>query len=282
METKSHQKTTDQDYTTQHEKYNSDPMGYWEWAGRRFGQEQGGWRAVLDCGGSDAYNRYMDFVHRRALHPFIIQSRGKRVLDLGCGVGRWTIRLAALGAIVIGIDWSLKMLHVGRQSSLDRGLNPLFVQMSLTNLGLPDNSFDLVTCIIVLLHIKQEKDFRAAIREMIRVARPGGRIVILDEIPKTKIPAGQISKHRSLSEYREAVEEAGACVEKVRFAAVSPYRIIFDSLDRSKLPIYVKKPVAALSSIILGIMDIVLIKWTSIPERFWMQDKLVIIRKPPM
>lgn len=263
-------------YATQHDLYDANPHAYWEWAGEEFN----GHSAVLNCGGSPTFNRYMDFVHLRALRPFLKQSRGKRVLDLGCGVGRWTLRFAEQGARVTGVDWSHSMLRAGRQAAQAKNLHARFEHMALTDLQFPDNHYDLVTCVIVLLHLKSDTDFHTAIQEMIRVVKPGGAIVILDELPKTPAPPGQITVHRHISAYRQAVEKAGGTIESVRFASVAPYRQLFGRLDRSQLHPLAKRMLAIPLAVALWGIDATFIKWTTIPERYWMEDKIVLVRKP--
>ena len=99
---------------------------------------------------------------------------GKKILDVGCGTGRHTIRLAQAGAEVTGVDFSDKMLAVARKKA--EGLQVRFVQADLRSIPI-DESFDMVTCNLVLNHVE---DLHAAIREISRLAKTGGRILISD------------------------------------------------------------------------------------------------------
>jgi 2-polyprenyl-3-methyl-5-hydroxy-6-metoxy-1,4-benzoquinol methylase len=270
----------DADYDEHHAKYHSNPRRYWDWAARRFGSEDDGWKAVLHCGGSVQYNRYMHFVHQRALNSFIAETSGKRVLDAGCGVGRLTTHFAKRGAHVIAIDGSQSMLKIAQRSLRSQNLKATFTQMDLTQLGLRDTSFDLVSCIIVLLHLSEDKDFHSAIGEMIRVTRPGGYILILDEIPKDR-SSGQVGHKRVLNDYREAIEAAGGQIEEVRLVAVSPYRLVLSRILNSRWPRFLKNLATWSSYVTLGLMDFTLTGLTCIPLRFWMEDRLMIVRKPP-
>src|SRR5262245_18493613 len=144
--------SNDSEYGARHARYDSSPADYWDWAAQRFGTEREGWKAVLDCGSSPLYNRYLDFVHRMALRRFIGASKGRRVLDVGCGVGRWTARFAKCGAHVTGVDRSQNMLGIARRSIDAQGSNTRLAQMCVTNLGFHADAFDLIVCVVVLLH----------------------------------------------------------------------------------------------------------------------------------
>lgn len=105
------------------------------------------------------------------------EVRGLCVLDLGCGTGRHTVRLAARGANVTAVDFSEGMLARAREKVGDGKVR--FIAHDLaTPLPLPDQSFDRVLCGLVLDHIA---DLRRVFGEMRRLCRPagvGGAIVV--------------------------------------------------------------------------------------------------------
>src|SRR5205807_1167721 len=105
---------------------------------------------------------------------------GDRVLDLGCGTGHDTRRLAELvgptGAVV-GIDASETMITVARQRADGSGLPMTFHIGDAMQLDLPTGSFDGVRCERLLIHVP---DPHVVLGEMVRVTRPGGRVVVVD------------------------------------------------------------------------------------------------------
>jgi ubiquinone/menaquinone biosynthesis C-methylase UbiE len=98
---------------------------------------------------------------------------GLDLLDIGCGDGLLAAELAAAGARVTGIDPDAAMLDAAAQRTARQDIR--FVQGRIEALPFPDASFDLVTAVTVLCFVRDEA---TAWREMARVLRPGGRLVI--------------------------------------------------------------------------------------------------------
>jgi ubiquinone/menaquinone biosynthesis C-methylase UbiE len=123
-------------------------------------------------------------------------TEGIRVLDLGCGDGTTAIPEAKLGAHVVGVDIAGNLVEAGKLRAEAEGLeNCSFQEGDATDLHeLADNSFDLVASIFGAMFAP--KPFDVA-KEMVRVTRPGGRIVMGNWIPGDPTLVAQILKTSS-------------------------------------------------------------------------------------
>jgi len=107
---------------------------------------------------------------------------GMNVLDLGCGDGTTALPEARLGANVTGVDIASNLVAAGNKRIQEEGLTNITIREGdATNLeGINDESFDLVVSIFGAMFAP--KPFDVA-KEMVRVTRPGGRIVMGNWIP---------------------------------------------------------------------------------------------------
>jgi SAM-dependent methyltransferase len=116
-----------------------------------------------------------------------------KVLDLGCGDGTTALPSARLGADVLGVDIAGNLVEIGNRRAKEQGLtNCRFQEGDATNLaGLADRSFDLVVSIFGAMFAPTPFDVAKA---MVRVTRPGGRIVMGNWIPGDPTLVAQILK----------------------------------------------------------------------------------------
>jgi SAM-dependent methyltransferase len=105
---------------------------------------------------------------------------GGSALDVGCGTGLLAARLADAGYQVTGVDPSNGMLDRMRA----RAPRVRAVAASGTSLPFADGSFDVVLSVAVMHHIAAPQDVHRTLGEMVRVARPGGRILVWDHNPR--------------------------------------------------------------------------------------------------
>jgi SAM-dependent methyltransferase len=120
-------------------------------------------------------------------------TKGLKVLDLGCGDGTTALPEAKLGAEVLGVDIARNLVAAGNRRAAALGLaNCRFQEGDACNLqGLKDGAFDLVVSIFGAMFAP--KPFDVA-KEMARVTRPGGRIVMGNWIPNDPTLVAQILK----------------------------------------------------------------------------------------
>src|SRR6266513_1214616 len=120
-------------------------------------------------------------------------SKGLKVLDLGCGDGTTALPEAKLGADVVGVDIANNLVAAGNKRAKEHGLtNCKFQEGDASNLHeLKDDMFDLVVSIFGAMFAP--KPFDVA-KEMVRVTKPGGRIVMGNWIPNDPTLVAQILK----------------------------------------------------------------------------------------
>ncbi len=111
---------------------------------------------------------------RRAVTAALDLRPGERVLDLAAGTATSSAALARTGARVVGCDFSLGMLRVGARAQ-HRGVD--LVAGDALRLPFADGAFDAVT---ISFGLRNTADADAALAEMRRVTRPGGRLVVCE------------------------------------------------------------------------------------------------------
>jgi len=120
-------------------------------------------------------------------------TKGLKVLDLGCGDGTTALPAAKLGAEVLGIDIARNLVEAGNRRAAEQGLtNVKFQEGDASNLEqVPDKAFDLVVSIFGAMFAP--KPFEV-VKEMVRVTRPGRRIVMGNWIPNDPTLVAQLLK----------------------------------------------------------------------------------------
>ncbi|MFV0457281.1 MAG: class I SAM-dependent methyltransferase [Actinomycetales bacterium] len=174
---------------------------------------------------------------RRRLYASLAQlaapRAGERVVDIGSGTGALTTAIAERlppGASVLGIDPSPEMVE--RATELAAGIpagesRPTYAQMSAESVDLADETVDLVVSALAVHHIPADVRPRAA-REIARVLRPGGRVMIAEfapmggEIGARAVSAlvGPAMREDRTAEVSGLLREAGLAVIDTRRAAV--------------------------------------------------------------
>ncbi len=117
---------------------------------------------------------------KRRVATLAAAAPGARALDLCCGTGDLAFALARRGAETTGLDFSEKMLEVAvaRKSNFKSEISNLkFIHGDAQQIPFPDNSFDIVT---VGYGLRNLASWERGLQEMVRVARPGARLIVLD------------------------------------------------------------------------------------------------------
>jgi demethylmenaquinone methyltransferase/2-methoxy-6-polyprenyl-1,4-benzoquinol methylase len=129
-----------------------------------------------------------DRLWRRRTRQCLQLRGGQRVLDLAAGTGVSTVELARGGARAVACDFSLGMRHAGRSRGRRRAGVP-YVAGDATQLPFGDAAFDAV---VISFGLRNVDDVPAALREMARVVRPGGQLVVCEFSRPTWRPFRQL------------------------------------------------------------------------------------------
>lgn len=157
------------------------------------------------------------------LFPF---EKGMKVLDVGCGTGNQSIKLAKMGVYVTGIDVSEKMLQVARQNARNEGSLPIeFLLMDAENLEFEDNTFDGAISVTAFEFLP---DPVKVLQEMLRVVKKGGSVAVGtinrdsswgEKYTSEKYKVGSVFKHANLKTeedlrkwYPDRLEAIGKCL----------------------------------------------------------------------
>ena len=151
--------------------------------------------------------------------------------DAGCGDGALVCAAASRGAAVTGVDSDPAMLAAARARAERAGVKATFTDGRVEQLPFADASFDMVAGITVLCFVP---DAAAAVREMVRVLRPGGCLV-LGELGRWSLwalirrvrgwrgaPTWKAARFRTAGELRALAVQAGLCVTRTRGAIFYP------------------------------------------------------------
>ena len=131
--------------------------------------------------------RITDALEERLLLDRIGPARGLRILDVGCGDGVLATRLAQGGGRVTGLDASAEMIAAARRRAKAAGVEVGLVEGNAGEIPFPAGHFDCVVSVATLCFVD---DPRPTLRDMVRVLKPGGRL-ILGELGRWNLWAAQ-------------------------------------------------------------------------------------------
>ena len=168
----------------------------------------------------------------RALLPWIAPLRPRLAIDVGCGTGRWTTRLNA-----IGIDASPEMLSVAASKA---GLRGRLAVADAARLPVASGAADLVLCALTFGHIRNPS---CALAEFARILKPGGVLILTDFHPaaaaqgwrRTFRREGQVyelENHPYTLEQLRAMAPGLSLCESAEATIGEPERELFDRAGR--------------------------------------------------
>lgn len=130
---------------------------------------------------------------------------GMELLDAGCGTGIYADYLAERGGDVHAFDFS--RAAVGRASETDTTVS--YTQGTVTDIPYRADRFDISFCLSVLYHLVDDEDWTAAIRELCRVIKPGGHLVLRVNWEERRFGDGDHFQERPRSEYLSELSDHG-------------------------------------------------------------------------
>lgn len=200
---------------------------YWEERARRFAVDGDGLAAVCSYGMPRFYNRLIHFCQWRALEPWLRVRSGMRVLDIGCGVGRWSRLLASRGARVTGVDLSPTMIAQAQRRTAAAGLGSRcrFIVQDCAALEV-GGTFDIILCVTMLQHVLDPGALRSALRRMALHLAPEGRLVLLEAAPARAVSRcdSAVFTARQRTFYLELFRECGLRLQAISGVDPAPFK----------------------------------------------------------
>ena len=119
--------------------------------------------------------KFVDDVETELAFKMFTPVKGMRVLDVGCGTGNFSVKLARMGCEVVGLDISQDMLDIARKKAQDKNMDIQFLLGDVYDLKFDDSEFDAVFSMAAFEFIKEAPK---AYKEMMRVLKPQGQLLI--------------------------------------------------------------------------------------------------------
>jgi 2-polyprenyl-3-methyl-5-hydroxy-6-metoxy-1,4-benzoquinol methylase len=253
---------------------------YWNDRAARFARHSGGLAAVCAYGMPGFYNACIDMTQRLALRRWLHVAPDEEVLDVGCGVGRWSIELARRGARVTGVDLSDTMLAEARRRAGAAGVAHRcdFRQQDVSALD-TGQRYSFVLGVTVLQHVLETARLAESVRRLALHLKPAGRMVLLEVAPNGLNDRCNTASFlaRTRDDYLALFRGNGLVLEQLTGVDPAPLRIMF-------LPYYrrLPKPLAVAG---LGVATALCLPVdAALGRRFvgasW--HKVFVLRKPPI
>ena len=171
--------------------------------------------AVLDAGDKPDIRHQNILRHHLTYHYLLkrlIPSKKDVILDFGCGMGRLTYLINPKVKEIFGVDQSPAMIETAIQLPPTISAD-VFKQLTNNAIPFPDCSFNKVFTVWVFQHVN-DHEFKKLAVEIIRVLKPGGILVLLEQVKENREILSDIHIHRTVNEYVRTITKAGFLLEK--------------------------------------------------------------------
>lgn len=121
------------------------------------------------------FGQFIDEVESELAFSIFKVEKGMKILDLGCGTGNYTLRLAEEGAEVTGADLSEKMLQQAKQKAAKRHQKIDFIPMDMNHLKLKEEEYDAIFSMTAVEFVEDLEDFLTA---CLKGVKPGGKVLL--------------------------------------------------------------------------------------------------------
>lgn len=180
---------------------------------------------------------------------------GERVLDVGCGTGNAALLVAAAGATVVGVDPSERLLGVARERATEEAADVTFARGEGAAVDAGDATFDAAISVFGVIFAEPQP----AADELLRVVRPGGRIVLTTWVPAGPINTMGAAVRAALGAPPEkprwsdpdvvrglfAPHEVRCTEHRIAFTAASPQAYVEDFLEHHPMALSMAAPLQA-------------------------------------
>lgn len=234
---------------------------YWEQRAVRFARQDDGLAAVCSYGMPRFYNRMIEMCQRRALRPWLQPITGRDVLEVGCGVGRWTRMLARNGNRVMAIDLSPTMIDEARIRLQQAGVDAELQVADVASFK-AQRQFDVAVSVTVIQHVTDDREFRQSFDNLALQLRRGGRVILLEAAPTEAVGRCDtpIFRARPLQAYTDALEASGFRIDKISGVDPMPFKTwVLPYLRRMPRPVAVS--ITALVTALSLPLDLLLAGW---------------------
>lgn len=239
------------------------PRRYWDARARLFAGRGAGLAAVCSYGMPWFYNWHIDLLQRRALDRWFRGTHRGSMLEIGCGVGRWTRRLAQSGHDVVGLDLSSIMVQEARRRAHEEAVDARCRFLTADSADIPlQKRFDRILAVTVLQHLLDPERFRASLEQLRDRLADDGLVVLLEAAPSrsNRRCNTEVFVARSEQEYLEAFAATGLRCLAIEAVDPAPFKTWF-------LPWYSRLPrplaVATLFAVTIAALpiDLLTVRW---------------------